>query len=103
MLVFRVYLNGKEELVRGAEFGSINVTAFKNILGTSDDVVIADYPLTGSIRSSAASLLGGGVMLAGDAYETIITPSILIPGIDLKKPSGRYQKPPIVGYPVSRK
>lgn len=103
MLVSRVYLDGKEELVRGAEFGSISVTAFKNILGTSDDAVIADYPLMGSIRSSAASLLGGGVMLGGDAYETIITPSILIPGIDLKKPSGRYQKPSIVGYPLSRR
>lgn len=103
ILVSRVYLDGKEELVRGTEFGSISVTAFKNILGTSDDVVIADFPLTGSVRSSAASLLGSGALLGGDAYATVITPSILVPGIDLKKPSGRYQKPPIVGYPLSRK
>jgi hypothetical protein len=106
VLAFKVYPDGKEELVRGAEFGSISVAAFKNILGTSEDIAVADFPLSGLpafASSIAASLLGSGAFPAGDAYATVITPSILVPGIDLKKPSGRYSKPPIVGYPLVKK
>jgi hypothetical protein len=35
-----------------------------------------------------------------DSYATVIIPSLLISGIDIKKTSGNYPKLPIVSYPA---
>jgi predicted Zn-dependent protease len=81
--IFRLYPDGKEEPVRGAEFGSIHINSLRNILATSDDETIHDF----AIGSSHPA--------------TVITPSLLITGIDLKKSlgAGTYPKLPIVGPP----
>jgi hypothetical protein len=101
--VFRVYPDGKEELVRGVEFGSISINSFKNIIATSDDEFVYNYPTSGLNAlgnvSSIISLLGGSS--AGAEYSaTVITPSLLISGIDLKKASGNYPKLPTLSYPL---
>jgi predicted Zn-dependent protease len=102
--VFRVYPDGKEELVRGIEFGSISIQAFKNVLATSDDETVYAYPV-GSAGSLAA--LGGSLSRlvasagsGGGNYATVMTPSLLISGIDMKKSGGTYPKLPIVSYPI---
>ncbi len=103
--IYRVYPDGKEELVRGVEFGSVSINAFKNVLATSDDEFVYDFPVTsynalGSL-SGIISLLGGGGGAGGVEYNaTVITPSMLISGIDLKKSKGSYPKLPIVSYPA---
>jgi predicted Zn-dependent protease len=83
--VYRIYEDGREEPVRGIEFGSINITALRNILATSDDEIIYSFPVTGH-------------------EATVITPSLLVGGIDMKKSmgAGTYPKPPIVSPPNSR-
>jgi predicted Zn-dependent protease len=103
-LVFKVYPDGKEEPVRGIEFGSISINSLKNILATSDDETVYTFPansasplsgLAGTIIRLATSGISGS-----GSYATVITPSLLINGIDLKKSSGRYPKLPIVSYPI---
>ena len=84
-LIFRVYPDGREEMVRGLEFGGINFNALKNVLATSEDEIVYDYPITVSNRSS---------------FSTVITPSLLIGGIDLVKSRGAYPRLPIVAYPA---
>ncbi len=81
--VVRLYPDGKEEPVRGAEFGSIHINSLRNILSTSDDETIHDFGI-------------------GSAHPaTLITPSLLISGIDFKKSlgAGTYPKLPIVSPP----
>jgi TldD protein len=85
---FRVYADGREELVRGLEFGSININALKNVIATSDDEFAYDFLFSGSAISFRPY------------YATVITPSLLIGGIDLKKSIGNYPKLPIVPYPA---
>jgi hypothetical protein len=38
-LIFKVYPDGKEEMVRGVEFGSLNITTLKRVLATSDVII----------------------------------------------------------------
>jgi predicted Zn-dependent protease len=104
--ILRVYPDGKEEPVRGIEFRSLNISALRNIVATSDDEIVYNYPASAALSVSNAlgsivSLLGGG-MLSGDNYSTVITPSLLINEIDLKKISGNFEKPPIVDSPMAR-
>ncbi len=101
--IFRLYPDGKEELVRGLEFGSISINAFKNILATSDDEFVYNYPVSalnvlGSL-SGILNLLGASASGGLENSATVITPSMLMGGIDLKKSTGAYPKLPIVSYP----
>jgi TldD protein len=102
--IFKVYLDGKEELVRGVEFGIVSINSLKNILATSDDEFIYNYPASSSSilgsLGGIASLLGGGGFSGLQYNSTVITPSLLIGGIDLKKSAGSYAKLPIVSYPM---
>lgn len=101
--VFRVYPDGREEPVRGVEFGAVSINAFKNVIATSDDELAYDYVAVSSIlQSGLGSLLSmaSGSGMPTQAYATVITPSLLIGGIDMKKVSGTFRKPPIVGYPI---
>jgi predicted Zn-dependent protease len=102
--VFRVYPDGKEELVRGVEFGSVSINAFKNVLATSDDEFVYNYPVSSSSilgnLSGILSLLGGGSSASLGYNATVITPSMLVSGIDLKKSKGSYPKLPVVSYPA---
>jgi TldD protein len=82
--ISRLYPDGKEEPVRGAEFGSMHINALRNVLATSDDETVYNYAIGSSSHPA-----------------TIITPSLLVTGIDLKKSlgPGTYPKLPIVGAP----
>lgn len=82
--IFRIYPDGKEEPVRGVEFGSIHINTLRNILATSEDETVYDFG-TGSSSHPA----------------TVITPSLLVTGIDLKKSfgAGTYPRLPIVSAP----
>jgi predicted Zn-dependent protease len=82
--VFRVYPDGKEEPVRGIEFASININTLRNIQATSNDEIVHNFNVGLTSHPS-----------------TIIAPSFLIGGIDLKKflGIGTYPKPPIVNPP----
>jgi predicted Zn-dependent protease len=102
--IFKLYPDGREEPVRGIEFGSISINSLKNVLETSDDETVYTFPansasplsgLAGTIIRLATSGISGS-----GSYATVITPSLLISGIDLKKSSGRYPKLPIVSYPA---
>lgn len=102
--IFRVYTDGKEELVRGLEFRSHSINILKNIIATSDNEIVYDFPMNPSgvssgIISVLASLLGVEG-LTSQTYATVITPSFLISEINLKKISGNYSKPPIVAHPM---
>jgi predicted Zn-dependent protease len=103
-LIFKVYPDGREEPVRGIEFGSLSINSLRNVLATSDDETIYPYspnsssPLSG-LAGTIIRLISSGASGSG-GYATVITPSLLISGIDLKKSSGRYAKLPIVSYPA---
>jgi len=101
--VFRVYPDGREEPVRGAEFGIVSINVFKNIIATSDEEIVYDYPSRSSLLQSGMGPLAAIMSTSGiptQSYSTVITPSLLIGGMDLKKVSGTFRKPPIVPYPV---
>ena len=84
--IFRLYADGREEPVRGLEFGVISMNALRSVLATSEDETVYCFP-------------GAGM---GNA-STVITPSLLINGIDLRKSTGNYPKPPEVDSPIGNR
>ena len=82
--LFRVYPDGREEMVRGCEFGAIEVAALKNIIAAGNE------PVVYNLRS-------GGVP------ASIIAPPVLFEELELFEVQDEPQRLPIVPAPHQRK
>jgi len=80
---------GKEELVRGAQFGNLSLRLLRDIEATGSDTT--NYLLFG----------GPGALRSADgsAMSTISTPSILVSELEINKPSKQTSLPPILKNP----
>ncbi len=92
LLVYRVYPDGKEELVRGLRFRGLSTRTFKDIVAASDDNYVFDF-----IDSNAPlALIGAGSFVTS---ASVIAPSILVDELELEPVLEDVPKPPIVPPP----
>ncbi len=92
VLVYKVYVDGHEELVRGMRFRGFNVRSLKDILAAGDDSAAFEY-----MDSAAPFALVGG---AGFTAETcVVAPSILIDDLELHPAEEELPKLPVVSPP----
>jgi predicted Zn-dependent protease len=85
--VSKVYLDGREEPVRNLEFSDVTVRALRDITETGAEDRVYNY-------------------LIGDDYEmpvSIVSPSILIEEMELKKSETKIKQPPVLPSPLLRK
>jgi len=80
---------GKEELVRGAQFGNLSLRFLRDIQATGDDTKV--YTL----------FSGSNLLKSPDSTDlcTISTPSILVDELELTKPSKQTSLPPLLNNP----
>jgi predicted Zn-dependent protease len=92
ILIYRVYPDGREELVRGMRFRGVNARTLRDIQAASDDMHVLEY-----LDSPAPfALIGAG----GFITETcVVAPSLLIDDVDLVKAEDQLPKLPIVPPP----
>jgi TldD protein len=94
LYAYRLYPDGREELVRGERFKGINARSLKDILAAGDDSVTFNYLDNGA----PFALLGFG---SGAAEVTVVAPSVLIDDLEMSKVDDEMPKLPIVPAPVS--
>ncbi len=83
LLMYKVYPDGREELVRGAEIARLDFKAFKRIMAAGD---------TPFVRNTSYGLLG----------QTVAVPALLFEELDLAKIDRDFDKPPILPTPLAR-
>src|SRR5260370_29859878 len=89
ILAYRVYTDGREELIRGMRFGGLNARSMKDIVAAGDDATVFDF----LDNAAPFALMGAG----GYASEAcVIAPSILIDDLELHKIDEELPKLPIV-------
>jgi TldD protein len=94
VLVYRVYLDGREELVRGLRFRGVSTRTLRDILAASQETVLFDY-----VNNSAPlALLGAGGYIAPAA---VIAPGLLFDEIEFEFPKDQLPKPPVVPPPTN--
>ncbi|HTT63415.1 MAG TPA: metallopeptidase TldD-related protein [Bryobacteraceae bacterium] len=92
ILVYKVYPDGKEELVRGLRFRGLNTRSFKDIVAAGDDDNVFDF-----LNNQAPfALIGGATYVAG---SSVIAPSVLIDDLELHPVEEELPKLPIVPAP----
>jgi predicted Zn-dependent protease len=85
LLVYKVFPDGREELVRGLSFASINLRGLRDITAASDQEHIFEYTTT------------GGNYIVG---QSVIAPSILFEDMELDRREADWPKPPFVPPPA---
>lgn len=92
LLVYRVYTDGREELVRGVRFRGFNARSLKDILAAGDDSNLFEW----MENSAPFALVGAG----GTTTEAcVVAPSILIDDLELHPLEGEQPKLPLVSPP----
>ena len=95
IFVYKVYLDGREELVRNAEFAGIGLYTFKDIVKVSKTYAVNTVPFRSEDNSSPFSRGRSDEVLV-----SIVTPRlILFEDITLKPPSGEIPKAPVSVHP----
>jgi hypothetical protein len=93
LYVYRLYPDGREELVRGERFRGLNARSLKDILAAGDDSVTFNYLDNGE----PFSLLGYGSTAAA---VSVVAPSVLIDDLELTKVDDELPRLPVVPAPV---
>jgi TldD protein len=104
-LVYKVYPNGKEELIRGVQLGEIQIRVWKDVIGVGKTPLVYNY--LAAPESYLANKFGGGTddgaVPSSGIESAVVTPDLLFKEIDLKPiTSGRRPKP-AVPSPVASK
>jgi hypothetical protein len=93
ILVYRVYPDGREELVRGLRFRALNVRSFRDIIAASDENFVFDY-----LENNALfSMMGAGGYVAP---TSVIAPGVLFEDLELDPVEDELPRPPVVPPPV---
>jgi hypothetical protein len=93
LLAYKVYPDGREELVRGLLFRGVSVHSFKDILAASDENYVFDL-----IDSNAPFALVGAGSFTTTA--SIIAPAVLFEEMALEPKKEETPNPPIVPPPL---
>jgi TldD protein len=93
ILAYRVYPDGKEELVRGLRFRNLTARSLRDILAVSDE----SYALHFLYNLAPMSLIGAGGYVAP---SSVIAPSLLFEDLELERSQDDTPKPSVVPPPV---
>jgi hypothetical protein len=94
ILIYKVYKDGKEELMRGVRFRELNVRSLRDIRAAGDDTNVLDYLENGA----PMALLGAGSYAA---ESSVVAPSLLIDDLEVRKLDDELPKLPIVPSPLA--
>ncbi|HYL74722.1 MAG TPA: metallopeptidase TldD-related protein [Bryobacteraceae bacterium] len=92
LLVYRIYADGRQELVRSLRFRGLSTRSLKDIIAASDENYVFNF-----IDSNAPfALMGAGTFIT---TSSVIAPSILFDELEFEPVQDDVPKPPIVPPP----
>jgi predicted Zn-dependent protease len=94
VLVYRVYADGREELVRGLRFRGLSTRSLRDIVAASKESALFDYVNNGA----PLAILGAGGLLAP---TSVVAPALLFEEIEFEVPQEQLPKLPVVPPPTS--
>jgi hypothetical protein len=93
LLIYKVFPDGREQLVRNLRFRNISVRALRDIVGVSDEQYVFDF-----INNAAPfALVGGANYVTGSA---VVAPAVLMEELEFERQDEQQPKPPVVPPPA---
>jgi hypothetical protein len=95
-MAYRVYPDGREELVRGLRFRGVSARSLRDIVAASDHYDAFDFVNNGA----PLAVLGVGGYVAP---ASVIAPAVLFEDMEFYRPSDEQPKRPLVPPPPMEK
>lgn len=95
---YKVYPDGREELLRNVEISGISTASFKDIVAASDTAEVYTSPFEGSSAGPRFFFSSGSGAGLGPLVSWVV-PSLLFEDMTLKKPGGEIPNPPVADHP----
>lgn len=92
ILLFRVYPDGREELVRGLWFRGVSTRSLRDIVAASTETALFDFINNGA----PLAFMGAGGLIAP---ASVVAPGLLFEELELERPQQQLQKPILVPPP----
>ena len=92
VLIYRVYPDGREELVRGLRFRNLSARALRDILAASEE----SYAFNFINNAAPFAMVGAGGFLAP---STVVSPALLFEDLELERSQDELSTPPVVPPP----
>jgi TldD protein len=92
ILMYRVYLDGREELIRGMRFRGVSSRSLRDILAASAETAVFDYINNGAPLARAG--VSGYI-----ALTSVISPGLLFDELEMDAKQDQLQKPALVPPP----
>jgi hypothetical protein len=100
LLAYKVYPNGKEELVRGVHLKPIEIKAWKDLLGVGNNSNVANFLASGAAHiEHVLNGVGEGAVPSSGVESAIITPDLLFEELDLFGSTEGKREAPVVPRP----
>lgn len=91
-MIYKVFPDGREELVRGMRFRSLGTRVFRDILAAGNEEYQFDYLENGA----PMALMGAGAFVVG---SSVVAPPVLFEELELEPNTDDLPKPPVVPPP----
>jgi len=98
-LAYKVYLDGREEMVRGARLVGMSADSFKEIVGASKSAAVYTAAQIPHFDFSMISSFAGGGM--STPLVSYVVPSLLFDDLTIAKPTTELPKPPFSSPPTA--
>ena len=92
LLVYKVYPDGREELVRSVRFGGLSARSLRDIVAVSDESYVFNF----TDSNAPLALMGAGNYTTSSA---VVAPAVLFDELELQPIQEEVSKPPIVPPP----
>ncbi len=96
VLVYRVYADGREELVRGLRLRGLSTRALRDVMGASQESALFEF----TNNAAPLAMMGAGGYLAP---SSVIAPGLLFDEIEFELPQEQQPKLPLVPPPTAGK
>jgi predicted Zn-dependent protease len=96
--VYKVFPDGHEELVKGAELSGLTAASFRDIVAVGDKPAVVDQQFIPSINSIFTMGMSGGFDLPVSSF---VVPSLLFEEVSLTKAEGPFPAPPASKAPLA--
>ncbi|MCW5800972.1 MAG: hypothetical protein KIT31_01055 [Deltaproteobacteria bacterium] len=101
-IAYRVYPDGRREIVRGVQLKEVAIKAWKQVLGVSSDTTTYNF-LNATESQLQLRLTGGtddGFVPSGGIESSIITPDLLVNDMDVNGTTAGEHPVPVVPKPI---
>ncbi len=105
VVAYKLYPNGKQELVRGAQLTDVPIRAWKDVIGTSKELTVYNFLAPTDANQLTLRLTGGtddGFVPSGGVESSIITPDLLLKEIDVTASNFGVRPTPAISKPTGK-